>query len=172
MNASQQLPKESWISEKVEIRYSPIGGRGMFAVEKINVDEPVLIWGGEYVKKEQADRAMSEGKLVMQWDEDLYSIEDRGEDQGYFLNHTCDPNVWMSDAFTLIARRDISTGEEVTADYALWEANENKVSKWQCNCGASDCRGRVTGKDWQLLALQEKYQNHFSPLINKRIARR
>ncbi len=170
MNSILKPSKETWVSEKVEIRNSPIGGRGMFAVEKINVDEPVLVWGGEYVNKEAAEKAKSEGMLVMQWDEDLYSIEDRGVDRGYFLNHSCEPNVWMSNAFTLIARRDIERGEEVTADYALWEDDENKLSKWQCNCGAKDCRRQVTGKDWQLLALQEKYLNHFSPLINNRIA--
>lgn len=134
-------------------------------------DEPVLIWGGEYVNKAIAEKSKSEGKLVMQWDEDLYSIEERGDDQGYFLNHSCEPNVWMRDAYTLVARRDIAVGEEVAADYALWEADENKVSKWECRCGTKDCRGKVTGQDWQLLVLQERYRNHFSPLINKRIAR-
>lgn len=142
----------------------------MFAVEKIVSGESVLVWGGEYVDREVAEKAKSEGKLVMQWDEDLYSIEDRGDDQGYFLNHSCDPNVWMNDTYTLTARHDINVGEEVTADYAMWEADENKVSTWECQCGARDCRGRVTGQDYQLSVLQEKYQDHFSSLINKRIA--
>ena len=142
----------------------------MFAIEKIAQDEPIIIWGGEYVNKEVAEKVKNNGKLVMQWDEDVFSIEDRGEDEGYFLNHSCDPNVWMSDAYTLVARRGIVVGEEITADYALWEADENKISVWECCCGTKECRGRVTGKDWQLPGLQEKYRDHFSPLINKRIA--
>lgn len=170
MSISQKQLEETWLSEKVEIRNSPTHGRGLFAVERITKNEPVLVWGGEYVNSEKAKKAENEGKLVMQWDEDLYSIEDRGDDRGYFLNHSCNPNVWMNDVYTLIAKRDIEIGEEVTADYALWEANENKVSKWKCQCGSKECRLRVTGKDWQLPVLQERYRGHFSPLINKRIA--
>lgn len=142
----------------------------MFAVSKIAKDESVLVWGGEYVGRERADEAREEGKLVMQWDENLYSIEGRGEDQGYFLNHSCDPNVWMDGPYTLVARRDIEVGEEVTADYTLWEADEDKVSKWECHCGSETCRKRVTGKDWQRTDLQKIYQGHFSPLLNKRIS--
>lgn len=142
----------------------------MFAVQKINKNESVLVWGGEYVKSEQAQKAKNEEKLVMQWDDDLYSIEDRGDDQGYFLNHSCDPNVWMDGPYTIVARRNIEVGEEVTADYALWEADENKVSKWECYCGATGCRKRVTGKDWHIPELQEKYRGHFSPLLNKQIS--
>ncbi len=70
----------------------------------------------------------------MQRDEDLFSIEDRGEDDTYFINHSCDGNLWMQDAFTLVARREILPGEEITADYALREENENKISTWKCSC--------------------------------------
>lgn len=164
-----QPPQESWISPKVEIRDSELGGKGMFAKEKISAGEKMLVWGGEYVTENEAEKAKTAGKLVMQWDTDLFSIEDRGEDDAYYLNHSCDPNVWMKDAHTLIARRDVGIGEELTADYAMWEANEDYVSKWECNCGAENCRGRVTGKDWENSGLQNAYKNHFSPLINKRI---
>ncbi|MBI5356696.1 hypothetical protein HZB78_03715 [Candidatus Collierbacteria bacterium] len=75
----------------------------------------------------------------------------------------------MKDAFTITAMRDIKIGEEITADYAIWEADENYISKWECNCGSAFCRQRVTGKDWRLPELQARYKNHFSPLINKRI---
>jgi hypothetical protein len=75
----------------------------------------------------------------------------------------------MKDAFTLIARIDINNDEEITADYALWEWDENKISKWECTCGKSCCRKRMTGKDYQSPQVQIKYAEHFSPLINKRI---
>lgn len=164
-----QTPVESWISPKVEIGDSKLGGKGMFAIEAIPAGEKVLVWGGEYVSAAEAEKAKSAGKLVMQWDTDLFSIEDRGEDDAYYLNHSCDPNVWMQDAHTLIARRDIDVDEELTADYVMWEANEDYVSKWECACGTKKCRGRVTGKDWKNTKLQDEYKNHFSPLINKRI---
>jgi len=105
----------------------------------------------------------------MQWDDNLYSFEERGDDIGYYINHSCDSNLWMQDACTLIAKRDVEKGEELTADYALWSEDENNVSKWACNCGSKYCRKKVTGNDWKLSDVQKRYKEHFSPLINKRI---
>ena len=62
-------------------------------------------------------------------------------------------------------------GEELTVDYALFEAVEDFVAGWECVCGSNVCRKRVTGKDWRLLALQDRYAGHFLPLIGKRITR-
>lgn len=159
----------SWITPKVMIVSSGISGKGLFAIAAIKENEKVVVWKGNYFNKKEADRVKREGKLVMQWDEDLFSVEDRGDDIAYHINHSCEPNLWMQDAYTLVARRDIKKGEEITADYALWEADENYISKWKCGCGSSFCRKRITGKDWRLPELQERYQGHFSPLINKRI---
>ncbi len=33
---------------------------------------------------EKAEAARSDGKVVMQWDDELFSIEERGGDDGYF----------------------------------------------------------------------------------------
>lgn len=162
-------PKQDWINPKIEIKDTENRGKGMFATEIIFSGEAVIVWGGNYVNKEKADRAKLAGKLVMQFDENLFSIEDRGASDAYFINHSCEPNVWMKDAFTLEAMRDIVPGEELTADYVLWETDENKISKWKCQCGSPKCRHLVTGKDWQISELQDKYKGHFLPLIEKRI---
>ena len=163
--------KQDWKNPKAIVKTSPVEGGGMFANEDIKRGEKLIVWGGNYVDKKEAEKWRRQGKLVMQWDDDLYSYEDRGDDDGYFINNSCDPNMWMADAYTLIARRDIKKDEELTADYALWEADENYVSKWECKCGSSLCRERVTGKDWRNPDLQKRYKDHFSPLINKRIQR-
>ncbi len=163
------VSKRDWKNPKIIIKNSPLEGKGMFANEDIKRGEKLIVWGGNYVDKREAKKYREQGKLVMQWDDDLYSYEDRGDDDGYFINHSCDPNMWMTDAYTLIAKRNIKKGEELTADYALWEADENYLSKWVCKCGSPLCRGRVTGKDWRRHDLQKRYKDHFSPLINKRI---
>lgn len=164
------INKKTWVTPKVKISISKLGGRGMFAIRNIAEGEKVVVWGGNYVGHDEAMLAKDRGMLVMQWDDDLYSVEERGDDDSYFINHSCDPNLWMVDAVTLVARRNISLGEELTADYALWEADESYVSQWSCTCGTTLCWGRVTGRDWQNKALQQRYKDHFSPLINKRIA--
>ncbi len=166
----ETYPKKSEINAKVEIRDSPIQGKGIFAKETIKKGEVVVIWGGTYVKKTAAEKAKADGKLIMQLDENLYSVEERREDSTYCMNHSCNPNVWMKNAFTLTARRDIQQDEELVADYALWEADENFIMPWNCKCNSYLCRQKITGKDWLLFELQIRYQNHFSPLLNKRIA--
>jgi len=86
-------------------------------------------------------------------------------------NHSCDPNLWMKDEITLMARREIAAGEELMADYMMWEANEDYRAAWQCSCGSPLCRRNITGRDWRLPELQETYRNHFSPFLNERIDR-
>ena len=157
------------MSPKVGIRESKIHGRGLFAKDNIQKGEKTVVWGGVYVNEQGAEGCKKQGKLVMQWDNNLYSCEDPGDEKGYFINYSCDPNMWMFDAYTLIARRDVKKGGELTVDYVFWEADESYISKWKYNCGSSLCRGRVTGKDWRSPILQKRYKNHFSPLINKRI---
>lgn len=167
-----KYPEKSWFSSKIEIRSSPIQGKGMFAKESIKAGETVIIWGGGRVSKEEAIKAKNqEGKVITQLDEDLFTVEESGDDPTYFINHSCDPNLWMKNAFTLIARRDIKPNEELTADYVLWEADENYVAKWDCHCGSPVCRKKITGKDWRLPELQKRYKGHFTPLLNKRIAK-
>lgn len=164
-----KLLKKTWVSPKIEVKETADKGRGMFAINRITADETLLIFGGDYTDLEGAKKAVSNGKGVMQWDDNLFSVEDGSEDRGYCINHSCDPNTWMKDAVTVIAKRDIENGEEITADYVLWEADENYVAKWECKCGSSLCRKRITGKDWKMSELQERYSQHFSPLLNKRI---
>jgi uncharacterized protein len=166
---------ESWMSPKVKVRQSTVHGRGIVAVSAIACDEAILVWGGaSYTDKGGALEALKKGRLVMQWDDDVFSreVEDvEGDDDPFLINHSCDPNAWMNDAYTICARRDIGPGEEITADYALWESDESHVSSWFCNCGSPRCRGRITGVDWKEPGLRERYRGHFSPLLNKRIER-
>ena len=159
----------TWLSPKIEIMTSPIHGRGMFAASDIRNGETLIVWGDCYTDEAGALKAREQGKGTMQWDDDIFSYETKENSDNYAINHSCDPTSWMSDAYTLIARREIMAGEEVTADYALWESNEDHISTRDCQCGSVLCRGKVIGKDWRDKELQKRYEGHFSPLINKRI---
>ncbi len=164
----EKFPEKTWISPKIEVRLSKIG-KGMFAKQPIKQGEVVVIWGGQTLNTLEAKEAEKQGKLIMQWDDDLWTQEEKGDDPTYFINHSCDPNLWMEGISTLITRRDIKQDEELTADYALWEADEDHISPWECHCGTSLCRHQITGKDYKLPQLQKRYKDHFSELINKRI---
>ncbi len=164
--------KKSWISPKVEERDSSFQGKGLFAKERISKGEVIVIWGGKFVNKIKAKLAKQKGKAIQQIDEDLWDVfdyETRNDDPSYNHNHSCDPNTWMKDEVTIIARRNIKPEEELTIDYGLFVLDENYKMSGRCKCGTTFCRKTITGKDWKLLKLQKRYKNHFNPLLNKKI---
>ncbi len=168
--------QHEWIDPRIEIRPSPIGGRGMFARSMIKAGEAVVIWGGAVFTQAEVDAGNAAEGSTVAIGEGLYlgspvgQYDRERDDLGNFINHSCDPNCWMRDEVTFVARRDIQPGEELTGDYAMWEADEAHVGPWICACGSSLCRTRFTGKDWRLPELQERYKGHFSPFINARIS--
>ncbi len=64
-------------------------------------------------------------------------------DAGRFVNHACDANIRGVGDDIQVAVRDILPGEQITCDYA--ECNLD--SPLDCLCGASTCRGRISGRD-------------------------
>jgi SET domain-containing protein len=161
---------DPWMSPKVELRDSTIHGMGMFAIADISEGERLIVWSGEcYTDRKGAEKAKSEGKGFMQWDDDVFSVETEVMEDLYRVNHSCDPNVWMSDAHTVIARRDIPVGVEIVIDYSLLLFNDTGTSSFQCNCGSDICRGEISDENWKDPELQDRYRGHFSPWLNKMI---
>ncbi len=76
----------------------------------------------------------------------------------------------MEDEITISAMRDISPGEELTIDYAMFEIKKDRIQIEICACLSPNCRKVITGNDWRLPELQERYRAHFTPIINRKIA--
>lgn len=165
--------KQSWIGPKVGVRNSLLHGLGLFAKERIEAGEAVAIWGGDFVTEAEAKKAKQEGKAIQQIGEDLWDVfdyETRHDDSTYNHNHSCDPNTWMQDEVTITARRVIEPDEELTIDYAMFVIDDSWALPDVCKCSSSLCRHTITGQDWKLREMQDRYAGHFSPLINERIA--
>lgn len=140
--------------------------------------ERVIIWGGEVLtegelkvkKSTKASRLslveIGEGLYMAAPDDQADKIED-------YMNHSCDPNLWLEDEVTLVAKRDIQPGEELTFDYATCITESlNKYDHelpFECHCGSPLCRKIITDQDWKRKDLQSRYKGHFSPHINQRI---
>ena len=60
-----------------------------------------------------------------------------------------------------------SLGEEVCFDYAMTDGSP--YDEFACQCGADNCRFKVTGDDWRRLELQLAYGEFFSPYLRRRI---
>ena len=55
-------------------------------------------------------------------------------------NHGCAPNLWMEDAVTVVARRAVAAGEELTVDYATQTGTEAWRMTCRCGAPAATCR--------------------------------
>jgi hypothetical protein len=92
--------------------------------------------------------------------------EDEYETVMLFLNHSCEPNVGFAGNTVLVAMRDISPGEELTTDYALFDDYDGEM---ECHCETASCRGKIDGRDWQRPELQRQYGNYFSTYLRARL---
>ena len=171
----EYLPR-TWVDPRIEFRASRISGNGMFARESIKKGEPVCIVGGIVMTDEEfaTFQATYRNYNAIQIDEHLHLVEDPQvtRDLEGSMNHSCDSSTWMADEAMLVARRDLGPGEEATVDYALFTTQSNWMLDSRCRCRSPHCRRVITGDDWRREDVQERYRNHFSPFINRRIEKR
>ncbi|CAN0602911.1 unnamed protein product [Ectocarpus sp. 12 AP-2014] len=62
--------------------------------------------------------------------------------------------------------RPIAEDEELSFDYATGDDDDWTMD---CACGSLQCRGTVSGKDWKLPELQERYRGWFSAYLARKI---
>jgi hypothetical protein len=99
--------------------------------------------------------------------EDRHFLVPRPIGEGDYVNHSCNPNAGLSGQIGLVAMRDIKIGEEVCFDYAMCDTMP--YDEFDCGCGSANCRGHVSGNDWQKPELQKRYAGFFSPHVQRRI---
>jgi hypothetical protein len=82
------------------------------------------------------------------------------------LNHSCDPTlVWTAGGTVLVAFRDVGPGEELTVDYATASTDPELVVR--CHCETYRCRQLVTGDDWRIPQVQQRYAGHLTPVVQR-----
>ncbi|HEV2650641.1 MAG TPA: SET domain-containing protein [Rhizomicrobium sp.] len=167
----------TWVNPKLVHGESKIHYDGVFAAEPIVAGERLMEFGGQKVTREQSDSDDYRVRSVWIVAEDTYlalpsSDTDPSLDEN--LNHSCDANAWLADEVTLVARRDIAAGEEITMDQGTWNFDETEytVDAEDCTCGSPDCRRVLTENDWQLKSVQERYRGHFHPYVQALIDNR
>jgi len=164
----------SYRSPKTEVRESKIHGRGLFARAEIGKGEIVAIKGGHIIDRETLRREITLrlGPVEIQIDDNLFIApvaDEERESSMLYSNHSCDPNLGVRGEITFVAMREIHPDEELTHDWAMTDDDDYSV---ECNCGASNCRKMLTGKDWQRPELQKRYAGYFSIFLAKKISQR
>lgn len=139
-----------------------IEGRGLITtapikageiISQLQPDEPKMTLVALYqLSTDEQDGLMH---YCYQCDED-HIVCEQGIER--FMNHSCDPNTWWLNDDTMIARRDITAGEEITYDYATTEISV--PFSMTCLCGASNCRGVITTDDYKDPVWQATYGEH------------
>lgn len=144
------------------------GGYGVFAVRAVMAGELLVVWGGTIVTSHRwVDMSLVRRRHSIQVEENLYLVPTEVPEVGDFINHSCTPNAGMSGQMALVALRDIKPGEEICYDYAM--SDGSPYDEFLCSCESSLCRGRITGNDWNIGALQMRYAGYFSPYLQRRI---
>jgi len=159
----------SYVSPKVEIRNSPVRGRGLFATGGFRPGEVVYVMGG-YVFTRQSSEVADPGSLSqrseIQIADNLFIGAIHPDDSMIASNHSCDPNTAVQGQIIFVALREIAVGEELTHD---WATTDDAAYAIECRCGSAACRRIITGKDWQQKDLQRKYRGLFSWYLEQKI---
>ncbi|WP_426510884.1 SET domain-containing protein [Dactylosporangium sp. McL0621] len=148
---------------------SPIAGRGLFARAPIAAGTLVSRLGGRLVTWAELRRLIATATAYVDTitvGDDVHLVLPPGRPNG-LGNHACDPNLWWAGPYALVARRDVTAGEELTNDYATSTADPG--FRMPCACGSRLCRGVVTGDDWRRPELQARYGGHWVPALLARI---
>ena len=169
------LPEpDCWLHPDVEVRASPIAGRGLFCRNPIPAGTVVSRLGGQLVTWQRLQELFAAAAAdprhpyidTITVTETLHLVLPPGRPNGCG-NHSCDPNLWWVGSYTLAARRDLASGEEVTNDYAT--STGDGSFRMDCRCGSTLCRRTITGDDWRLPELRQRYGAHWVPALLARM---
>jgi len=177
------LGQKDFFHPSIEVKHSPIAGRGLFATDLIREGELISYENPDdylVLNKEQVESMSVEDQdfwwhFCYQVGDDAWfgpkSREVVARKRTFFTNHSCNPTTWFSDDITMTARRDIFPGEEITYDYSTTESYiDPEMETVICRCNTPVCRGRLYPTDWQRPDLQLRYGPHWMTYLVEKIA--
>lgn len=131
----------------VIIQKSKIAGTGAYAARAIPARKKIGNMEGEIISYREAQRRVKKQPgnvlFMVEFDhEDIALDASVKSNELRFINHSCDPNVFMRRAYRKVeyyAKRPIKKGEELTCDYG----ETHHEGTLPCRCGAKNCRGYI-----------------------------
>ena len=141
---------------KIEIRRALEGkGWGVFALRRYEPNELVI-----ETKPIETSETPTSHTIQVDWNKHVeISLP------GRFLNHFCgEPNLYVKlndgqTSYNFYAKQCIEINEEVNFDY---ETSEYKMAgTFDCECGSSSCRGKLTGFHYHKAQILESFKNCF-----------
>ena len=142
-------------STLIEVRNSPVHGRGVFAVQPIKKGTRILEYLGDRVSHEAADKRYEDHDesdnhtFLFIVDKNTVIDAGVGGNAARFINHHCDGNctsVIENRRVFIDATRKIAPGEELGYDYEIGRDKDdppNVDEIYACRCGSPKCRGSM-----------------------------
>ena len=123
---------------------SAIDGRGCFSAATFEPRRKVAELAGARISRQEARRRMAGRRRIRICDLDERTSIDAsdGGDATAFINHSCQPNLFMRVTrghALLFALRPIRPGDEMLLDYGA----SHHDGSLRCRCGAPGCRGAL-----------------------------
>lgn len=133
-------------------------GLGIFTKTRFEKDEVLFEVTGRFIKGDADDDVDEETQSnAFRYDENRYI--DPQHRIGKFLNHSCNPNAYVSRIgkhLFVKAATTITPGREVLIDYSTILASDD-VWTLKCNCGSTKCRKVIRRFDTLPKKLRESY---------------
>jgi uncharacterized protein len=142
-------------SPLIEVRNSPVHGRGVFALKHIPKGTRIIEYLGDRVSHAAAD-ARYEDHDESDNHTFLFIVDPRtvidagvGGNDARFINHQCEGNcesVIENRRVFIDAARDIAPGAELGYDYEIGREKDdppNVDEIYACRCGSPQCRGTM-----------------------------
>jgi hypothetical protein len=155
MPRRNQSPRRRLRNPWIEVRVSPIHGRGVFAARAIPKGTRIIEYVGERISHREADRRY-EHFDVSHNHTFLFVASARvvidaavGGNEARFINHSCEGNCESAIENRRVfidASRDIALGEELGYDYEIGREDDdppNIDEIYGCRCGTRSCRGTM-----------------------------
>ena len=142
-------------SALIEVRNSPVHGRGVFAVQPIKKGTRIFEYLGDRVSHEAADKRYEDhdenDNHTFLFIVDKKTVIDAGVggNDARFINHQCEGNcesVIENRRVFIDAVRAIAPGEELGYDYEIGRDKDdppNVDEIYACRCGSPKCRGSM-----------------------------
>lgn len=158
----------NYLSPLAEAREISPKGFGSFAVTPIPMGTIIATFGGTIVNRVNFETfPLEQRSRSIQIDVNQFVVGPELREPGDSINHSCLPNCGMRNATQLITMGPIAVGEELTYDYAMSDTSD--YDEFECACGSDRCRRLITGDDWKLPELHSRYENMFSPYVQRKI---
>ncbi len=159
-----------WVNPKLAVAECELG-KGQFVTQDVASGELLAVFGGRVMTLEEFNLLPPEVQhfpYQISENPDLLFGPMQAEDMsdGEFFNHSCNPNAGFRGTQQLVAMKAIAAGERVTFDYATCMTCD--FGNMPCACGEDECRGFISGDDWKIPGLQQKYAGYWQPYIQEK----